>query len=130
MSNNVSENLQSMFSKMENFISTKTVVGEAIHFGDIIIVPLVEVAFGVGTGLGESKDESQGGGGGLGARLSPVAVIVIVNGTVQLVDVKNQQSVNKLIDMVPGILSKLNLESLFSKKPKEDKEDECEPNED
>ena len=121
MSNVVSENLQSMFSKMENFISTKTVVGEAIHFDGVIIVPLVEVTFGVGSGLGEGKDETTGGGGALGARMTPVAVIVIMNGTAQLIDVKSQQSVNKLIDMIPGVLSKFDIGSLFSKKDKAEK---------
>ena len=119
MNNSASEHLQSMFSKMENFISSKTVVGESVQIGDVIIVPLVEVSFAVGSGIGEGKREKEGGGGGggaLGARLVPVAVIVIVNETVQLVNVKNQESVNKLIDLVPGILSKFNFEGLFSKK--------------
>lgn len=127
MANTVSTHLQDMFSKMENFISTKTVVGEAIHFGDVIVVPLVEVSFGVFSGMGEGnndKDEKKaggtGGGGGMGSRLTPAAVIVIVNGTVQLVDVKNKESVNKLIDMIPGVLSKLNLDGIFGKKDDKD----------
>ena len=123
MSSNASDHLQSMFSKMENFISTKTVVGEAIHFDDVIIVPLVEVSFCSGSGLYDGKGDSEGGGGGgLGARLSPVAVIVIINGTVQLVDVKNKDSVNKLIDLLPGLLSKVNFDSLFKKKQPEEPE--------
>lgn len=120
MNSNVSEHLQSMFAKMENFISTKTVVGEPVHFGDIIVIPLVEVSFAVGSGIGEGKSDAGGGGGGmLGSRLIPVAVVVIVNGTVQLVNVKNQESVNKLIDMIPGLISKFNFEGLFSKKSKD-----------
>jgi len=127
----VTESLQSMFAKMENFISTETVVGEAIHFGDVILVPLVEVTMGMGSGMGGANQKSNGdkandsGGGAFGARLTPAAVVVIVNGTVQLVDVKNKESVNKLIDMIPGILSKLNLDGLFSKKCEDDEED-CE----
>jgi len=112
---NVSDNLQALFSKMENFVSTKTVVGEPVHFGDIILIPLVEATFGAGTHLND-KTERQTGGGGLGARITPVAVVVIIDGTVQLVDVKNKDSANKLIDMIPGILSKINFEHLFSKK--------------
>jgi uncharacterized spore protein YtfJ len=114
MSNNVSEYLQSMFSKMENFISTKTVVGEPVNYGDIILVPLVEVTFGSGSGISESKEAEQQGGGAIGARLTPVAVVVIVDGTAQLINVKHQESVNKLIDMIPGVLSKFNLD--FTKK--------------
>ncbi|MCL1997787.1 MAG: sporulation protein [Turicibacter sp.] len=117
----VNENLQELFSKMENFISTKTVVGDALHFGDTIIVPLVEVTFGAGSGLsdGNSEKGKVSGGGGLGARLSPVAVIVVVNGTAQLIDVKNKDSVNKIIDLIPGLFSKFNLDGLFKKVKKE-----------
>lgn len=115
----VNENLKALFSKMEDFVSTKTVVGEPVHFGDVIIVPLVDVTFGMATGVGgDTATKSGTGGGGAGAKMVPSAVIVIVDGTVQLVNVKNQNSVNKLVDMVPGILSKLNLGGLFDKKDK------------
>ena len=122
-SGSVNNNLQMMFSKMEEFVTTKTVVGEPVQFGDVILVPLVDVTFGVGAGLNESADDKKNrdvGGGALGAKLTPAAVIVIINGTVQLVNVKNQESVNKLIDMVPGLLSKVNWTSLFSKKDKQE----------
>jgi uncharacterized spore protein YtfJ len=121
--NNVNENLKALFSKMEDFVSTKTVVGEPAHFGDVIIVPLIDVTFGIGTGVGSSKAETGGGGGGggaAGAKMSPSAVIVIIGGTVQLVNVKSQESVNKLIDMVPGILSKFNLGGIFNKNKTDD----------
>jgi len=112
-----------MFSKLEDFISTKTVIGDAVHFGDVILVPLVEVSFGMGSALGETKEKLDAGlgGGGMGAKLVPTAVVVIVNGTVQLVNVKNQESVNKLIDMIPGVLSKFNLDSIFSNFSKKEK---------
>ena len=120
---NVNENLKMLFTKMEDYVSTKTVVGEAVHIGNVILVPLVDVAFGMGTGLIEGAGEKNAddkGGGAMGAKMTPSAVIVIVDGTVQLVNVKSQESVNKLIDMVPGILSKLNLGSMFGKKKNEE----------
>jgi uncharacterized spore protein YtfJ len=119
----INDKLKTLFSNMEDFISTKTVIGEPSHFGDVILVPLVDVSFGMGAGLaassGESKKDGEAGGSVMGAKLTPAAVVVIVNGTVQLVNVKSQDSVNKLIDMIPGVLSKLNLDSVFSnsKKP-------------
>ena len=124
MSNKVSENLQAIFSKMENFVSSKTVVGEPVTFGDTILVPLVEVTFFGGTGLNEAKENLSSGGGGLGGRITPVAVVVVVDGTAQLINVKNQESVNKLIDMIPGVLSKFNLDSVFTKKDETDEEQE------
>lgn len=102
--------LEVLFSKMENFISSKTVVGEPISIGNVIIVPLVDVAFGVGAGSsgGNKGEKASGekGAGGLGAKITPSAVLVIQNGAVQLVNVKNQTSLDKLIDMVPGVMSK------------------------
>ena len=100
--------LETLFNKMENFISTKTVVGEPVNIGDVIIIPLVDVVFGVGAGSADAaKDKEENkGAGGLGAKLSPSAVLVVQNGTVQLVNVKNQNGVNKLIDMIPGVVSK------------------------
>jgi len=98
-------------------------VGEAVHIGDVILVPLVDVTFGMGSGMSGTTDVNKGtdsGGGAIGAKMTPAAVIVIMNGTVQLVNVKNQESFGKMIDMIPGLLSKLNLGSLFGKKDKED----------
>lgn len=111
MSENFNNSLNTIFEKMDQFVSTKTVVGEPSHIGDVIIVPLIDVAFGLGVGGGggnASAESGSGGGGGLGAKITPSAVLVINNGNVQLVNVKNQDSVNKLIDMIPGVLSKFN----------------------
>ena len=122
--NAASESLRMMFSNLQEYISTKTVVGEAVHVGDVILIPLVDVVVGSAMGIASKTTESGNGGGGLGAKMSPSAVIVIVNGTVQLVNVKNTESMGKLIDMVPGILSKMGLGSLFKKEEAGGNEDE------
>lgn len=103
------KNVDSLFTGMENFISTKTVVGEAIHIDDTIILPLVDVSFGVGAGASEGKEDKKNrdvGGGALGAKISPSAVLVIKNGQTKLVNIKNQDSLTKLIDMVPDIMER------------------------
>ncbi|MBE5948214.1 MAG: sporulation protein [Lachnospiraceae bacterium] len=93
---------------MDSFITTKTVVGDAMQVGDAIILPLVEATFGVGAGAA-SGDKNKGGGG-MGGKITPSAVLVIQNGTTKLVNIKNQDSVTKILDMVPDIINK------FSKK--------------
>lgn len=111
----IGESIEVLFNKMENFVSSKTVVGEPITYGDIIVVPLVDVSFGVGAGSSDSREDKNGkssGMGGIGAKITPSAVLVINNGNVQMVSTSDQSSVNKLIDMVPGVISKLNF---FSK---------------
>lgn len=112
MASETGNNLEILFGKMEEFVSSKTVVGDAIKIGDVTLLPLVDVTVGVGAGGG---DKGQGGGG-LGAKIMPSAVIAIYNGNVQLINIKNQDAVSKLIDMAPGIAAKLNFGSAFRKK--------------
>ncbi len=107
---NFNENLDAMLTKLENFISSKTVVGEPIVINNITIIPLVDVSFGLGLGNTEkraNKDGKNSGGGGLGAKMSPNSIMVINNGHVQLISVNDKSSINKVIDMVPGIVNKL-----------------------
>ena len=103
--NTFEKTVESLFKGMDSFITTKTVVGDAIHMGDTIILPLVDVSFGVGAGAfsGEKKNN---GGGGMGAKITPSSIIVIQNGTTKLVNVKNQDGVTKVLDMVPDIINR------------------------
>lgn len=103
--NNFKDTVNSLFKGMDAFISAKTVVGEAIHVGDTIILPLVDVSFGVGAGAFES-DKKNNGGGGMTGKLTPSAVLVIQNGTTKLVNVKNQDGLTKVLDMVPDFVNK------------------------
>ena len=108
MADNFQNTVESLFKGMENFITTKTVVGDAITVGDTIILPLVDVSFGVGAGAGSNGDKkSQSGGGGLGGKMTPSAVLVIgKNGTTKLVNVKNQDTMTKILDMIPDLVDK------------------------
>ncbi len=103
--NSFSSTVASLFKGMDSFITTKTVVGDAVHIGDTIILPLVDVTFGVGAGAfsGEKKNN---GGGGMGGKISPSAVLVIQNGTTKLVNVKNQDGITKILDMIPDFVNK------------------------
>ena len=109
---NLNENFETMFNKMENFVSTKTVVGEPLKIGDITLIPIVDVTFGLGAGSKSSlkaKEEKGGSaGGGLGAKITPTAIMVIQNGTVQILNVSNQTAIDKIVNMAPGIMNKLN----------------------
>lgn len=101
------EVVQSLFKGMDGFVDAKTVVGEPVTVGDTIILPLVDVSFGVGAGAGTNDSKKSGNGGGaLGAKLSPSAVLVIRDGITRLVSVKNQDTINKVIDMVPGVIDR------------------------
>ena len=103
--NQFNSTVQSLFKGMDSFITTKTVVGDAVHIGDTIILPLVEVSFGVGAGA-FSQEKKNNAGGGLGGKITPSAVLVIQNGTTKLVNVKNQDGITKILDMVPDFVNK------------------------
>ena len=77
--NSFNNTVESLFKGMDSFITTKTVVGDAIHIGDTIILPLVDVSFGV---------------------------LVIQNGVTKLVNIKNQDGMTKILDMVPDFINK------------------------
>ncbi len=96
----------SLMSGMNGFLSSKTVVGEPVQVGDTIIIPFVEVSFGMGAGdfKGDKKDN---GAGGLSGKMSPSAVLIIANGTTRLVNIKNQDGLTKILEMVPDLVNNL-----------------------
>lgn len=97
--------VESLFKGMDSFITTKTVVGDAIHIGDTIILPLVDVSFGVAAGA-FSQEKKNNGAGGMGGKIMPSAVLVIQNGATKLVNIKNQDGITKILDMVPDFVNK------------------------
>ncbi len=108
---NIVDNLNTLFGNLEKLLTTKTVFGEAITVGDITLIPVVDVAFGVGTGggSGEGPDKcgGTGGGGGGGSRISASAVIVVKGEHVQVMQIKKSSNLDKLVDMIPEIVDKL-----------------------
>ena len=120
--NNFSNTVNTLFEGMEGFLSSKTVVGEPVTVNDTIIVPLMDVSFGVAAGAG-SKTDKNTAAGGLGGRMTPSAVLVIHDGVTRLVNIKNQDSVSKLIDMIPEAVDKIS--KMISGKGKESEVEEA-----
>ena len=85
---NLKDTMGSLFDGMEGFLTSKTVVGEPIYIKDTIILPLVDVSFG------------------MGGKMTPSAVLVIKDGQTKLVNIKNQETIVKLLDMVPDVIDK------------------------
>ena len=98
--------VNSLLDGMEGFLSSKTVVGEPVIVKDTILRPFVDVSFGVGAGTfrGDKKDN---GAGGLSGKMTPTAVLVVQNNSTRVVSIKNQDSITKIIDMVPEIMNKI-----------------------
>ena len=106
MAENLEQTIAALMKGVEDHISTKTIIGEPIKYGDTLIFPMADVSFGIAAGS-FNGDKKNNGTGGVGAKITPSAVMVVQNGTSKIVNIKDKDSVNKIIDMVPDILNKI-----------------------
>ncbi len=118
--NNFDETMAALFKGMDGFITSKTVVGDAIKFEDgTTILPLVDVSFGAGAGAFASESKKKDNGvGAMSGKITPSSVLVIKNGNVRLVNIKNQDTITRLLDMIPDLSAKFS--SMMSKDKKSD----------
>ena len=105
--NHFSSTIDALFRGLDQFVTTKTVVGEALKVDDAIILPLVDVSCGMAAGAFDDKGKNKNNGaGGMSAKISPSAVLVIQNGATRLVSVKNQDPMTKALDLVPDLVNR------------------------
>ena len=97
--------VEALFQGMDHLVATKTVVGDAVRVDDAIILPLMDVTCGMAAGT-FAENARRKGTGGMSAKLSPSAILVIQNGSTRLVNIKNQNTVNKMLDMVPDLVNR------------------------
>jgi len=105
---------------IRQMIEVSTVVGDPISAEDgSIIIPVTKVSFGFaasGVELQPKQPPQQGdpkfpfgGGSGCGAKIEPVAFLVICGGNIKLVPVKTgQNTLEKVLDLVPELVDKAN----------------------
>ena len=103
--NHFTSTIESLFKGMDQFVTTKTVVGEPVQVGETIIIPLIDVTCGMAAGS-FAQSAKTNGGGGMSAKMSPSAILVIQNGMTKLVNIKHQDAVTKVLDMVPDIVNR------------------------
>ena len=104
--NHFLDNAEAVFKGMNTFLTTKTVVGEPIIVGDTTIVPLVDVSCGMAAGTFDNTSKSNGGGG-MSAKISPTAMLIIQEGRTKVINIKNQDAITRLLDMVPDLINKI-----------------------
>ena len=110
---NIKNNLEQIFESFREMIKVETVVGQAVHLGDAILVPFVDVTFGFGTGglNGKTDNGRDSIGSGGGARLEPAAILVIKGDRVEMFSIKKggyqASAFEKLIAMAPEIIDKM-----------------------
>ncbi|MEY8337220.1 GerW family sporulation protein [Lachnospiraceae bacterium 62-35] len=103
--NHFDSTVQALFQGMDHFVTTKTVVGDAVKVDDAIILPFVDVSCGMAAGS-FAENAKKNGGGGMSAKMTPSAVLIIQNGVTKLVNIKNQDAMTKVLDMVPDFVNR------------------------
>ncbi len=125
--------LDSAMSNIKSMVDVDTVVGDAVDCGEgTVIIPISTVSFGFGAGGSDfaPKSGSQisekmfGGGCGGGATVKPTGFLVVANGNVRYLPVSGSVSaLDKVVDLMPGIIDKLNT-ALTDRKSKKKEEKE------
>lgn len=113
---------------IKEMVDVNTIVGDAVEAPDgTVVIPVSRVSFGFAAGGGEytgemlkdsGKGEEEGndskskmpfgGGSGAGVSISPVGFLVVGQGQIRLLPVGNNSSLDRIVDMVPEIMTKLN----------------------
>ena len=105
--NDMRSTMETLFRGLDGFLTSKTIVGEAVQVGDHLMIPLSDVSFGVGAGAfaGSAKNN---GGGGMGAKIVPNSILMIgKDGTVRVTSLKEKQDViSRIVDMAPDIINR------------------------
>ena len=119
--NNIKNIMDTTMNNLRSMVDADIVVGKQMNIGELTLIPISKVAFGLATGGSDfpSKTQKQifGGGGGAGVTVTPIAFIVINGSNIKMVPIYNEvTSFEKAIDMAPEIIDKA--KELFKKEEK------------
>ena len=104
--------LGTSIDKIKDLVDVRTIIGEPIKISDTLqIIPVSKVTYGFASGGADfpSKDPKElfGGGGGAGVTITPVAFLVVNNGSVTVRYINaSEGSVERVIGMVPDLVDK------------------------
>lgn len=117
--NSIKTVMDTTMEKLRTMVDAGTIIGTPIVVGNITLLPVSRVSFGLATGGSDfpSKSGQQlfGGGGGAGVTVNPVAFICINGDNVHMMPVYSEMNtIDKAINMAPELIDKV--KSLFNKK--------------
>ena len=119
MANSIDSILGNTLEGIKGMVDVDTIIGDAIHVNDdIILLPVSKVSFGFaagGTSFGkETSSNNFGGGAGGGVKVTPVAFLVIHGTEVRTLYMNENPDVfDKIASYMPEFVDKI--ASLFSK---------------
>lgn len=112
------ENLMvTAMSSLRDMIDVNTIVGDTVETPDgTTIIPVSKVCFGYAAGGSEFNTNNKyaqipklpfGGGSGAGVKISPVAFLVVKDGTIKLLTIDADRPIDKLVDAIPDLVNKV-----------------------
>lgn len=117
MSHKLPEMLESTMQKMKEMMDVNSVVGDPIVTPDgVTILPVCKVSYGVGGGGSDFPTKSAqrpeypfGGGTGVGAKITPVAFLIVKGDSVRLLPVGEAASTtaDRVVELVPDVLDRI-----------------------
>lgn len=116
MSQNLPNMLENTIAKIREMVNVNTVVGDPITAGDITIIPISKISIGLGGGGSDfvsknpnTQENPFGGGVGAGVKVTPVAFLIIKEGSVRMLPVAApaNTTADRLVEMIPDTLDKI-----------------------
>ena len=128
MSQTLPNMLENTIAKIREMVDVNSVIGTPITTPDgVTIIPVSKVSVGVGGGGSDfvSKNANHqenpfGGGAGGGVKVSPIAFLVVKEGSVRVlpIPVPANTTADRIVEQVPDLLEKITafIESRMEKK--------------
>lgn len=117
MSQKLPNMLDNTIAKIREMVDVNSVVGEPITTPDgVTIIPVTKVSVGFGGGgsdfttkKGDGKENPFGGGVGGGVKVTPIAFLIVKEGSVRMLPVATpaNTTADRLVEMVPDTLDKI-----------------------
>lgn len=103
--------------KLRALADSNTVVGQPIQTGDVTLIPISRLSFGIASGGTEYSTKKQpvggenafGGGSGASGKVEPVAFLIVRGDSVRLLPVAPPPAttLDRVIDTMPDVVDKV-----------------------
>lgn len=117
MSQNLPNMLDNTIAKIREMVDSNSVVGEPIVTADgVTIIPISKISIGLGGGgsdfvpkNGNGQENPFGGGVGAGVKVTPVAFLIVKEGSVRMLPVAApaNTTADRIVEMIPDTLDKI-----------------------
>ena len=114
MSQKLPNMLDNTIAKIREMVAVNSVIGDPITTPDgVTIIPVSKVSVGFGGGGSDfatkNGDNPFGGGVGAGVKVTPIAFLIVKEGSVRMIPVATpaNTTADRLVEMVPDTLDKL-----------------------